>query len=86
MREILNELAAKENGEQRVWAITDEDADESKEDGAQIPNQVLKWDRYHIENYLLEEKYIAEALRSLELEMEPEKDIEALVRTELKNT
>ncbi len=84
LREILNELAVRGKDEQRVWAITDEDADESDESDAPNLNQVLKWDRYHIENYLLEEKYIAMALRSLELEEDGTTDREAHVRVVLK--
>ena len=85
LREILNELAARGEDEQRVWAITDEDADEGEASDVGKPKQVLKWDRYHIENFLLEEKYIAGALHTLELEGEVDKNGEANIRIELKD-
>lgn len=85
LREILNELAAKGEDEQRVWAITDEDADEGEVDAPQVGAQVLKWDRYHIENYLLEEKYIVAALEALELADEEVSDKVGRLRAEIKD-
>ena len=85
LREILNELAAKGEDEQRVWAITDEDADEGDSEGPQLGTQVLKWDRYHIENYLLEEKYIVAALESLKLGGSGVSDKEGHLRVQIKD-
>lgn len=84
LRQILNELAAKGEDEQRVWAITDEDADEADENSGQGLKQVVKWDRYHIENYLLEEKYIVAALETLELSDLSSSDRLATLRSEIK--
>ena len=85
LRDILNELAAKGEDPQRVWAITDEDADESEEEGLRTKKQLLKWDRYHIENYLLEEKYLLAALEALELEEASTSGRVAGLRTEIKH-
>ena len=68
LQKILSELAAKDKEDQRVWAITDEDADESEGGGSRDTKKVLKWDRYHIENYLVEEKYLSAAFEALELQ------------------
>lgn len=84
LRQILNELAARGEDQERVWAITDEDADDGEEGKGQKESQILKWDRYHIENYLLEERYVAAALRALELDLEGETDSEAGIRLEMK--
>ena len=85
LRQILNELAAKGEDQQRVWAITDEDADEGEEEDLDRAKQVLKWDRYHIENYLLEEKYIVAALEALELADMDTSDRVARLRSEIKD-
>ena len=84
LRGILNELASKTDDEQRVWAITDQDSDEDEDDQVQGGQQVLKWDRYHIENFLLEERYILLALESLELSENDMADKVATLRSEIK--
>ena len=84
LQEILSELAAKDEEDQRVWAITDEDADESEGEGSQGGKQLLKWDRYHIENYLIEERYISAAFEALELQDTDTSDGYKKLREELK--
>ena len=49
----------------RVYSITDRDFGEETH---QLPGQVLTWDRFHIENYLLEPDYILQVTRDLNLD------------------
>lgn len=49
----------------RVVAIRDGDATTRRGRKSDDTPGVFEWDRYHIENYLLEEKYVARALRRL---------------------
>jgi hypothetical protein len=47
----------------RFFAVADRDAARSEAPG---DARLLQWDRYHIENYLLEPKYVLNALRALQ--------------------
>lgn len=55
---LLSDLHAKKSLKTKVFAITDKDSDISPSQGA----REYTWDRYHIENYLLEPGYIASAI------------------------
>ena len=66
-----------------VWAITDPDDDlwirEPKRKG-----NAREWDVYHIENYLLEPKYILRALQTVEIGsggLNSERDVEQVLET-----
>src|SRR5262249_19639254 len=59
---VLLEEASKKGGiPGRFYSITDRDLEKREE----LPGRVFTWDRYHIENYLLEDSYIYEVLRDL---------------------
>lgn len=65
----LLERAAKEIGEFpfRFYSIVDKDHDDDRDQLSHSERQ-FQWDVYHIENYLLNAKYICEAILDLNLE------------------
>jgi hypothetical protein len=46
----------------KVFSVTDMDFDP---DGLQTQGHILQWDRFHIENYLLEPRFILQVMRDL---------------------
>ena len=60
--EVLSRAAMEIGLADRFFAVTDRDRDSTEpEAGA----RVLRWDRYHIENYLLEPQYVLAALHAV---------------------
>ena len=64
LRNALQRAAGQSGIADRLYAITDRDSDTG--DGQrQEGSEVLSWDVYHIENYLLEPKYLHSSYQSL---------------------
>ena len=57
---VLDQVAKEHGAFQSVYSITDWDGDIDK---AVLEQNRLRWDRYHIENYLLEPRYVLQALK-----------------------
>ena len=64
MHSILTNPSVRGVTTARFYSITDLDLDETP---ASLEGNVFTWDRYHIENYLLEPKYILKSMRILDL-------------------
>lgn len=63
----------------KIYSIVDADAEE--EDQNPVPDQSFAWDVYHIENYLLESKFILKILRDLGVStFSSEEDVYAALR------
>lgn len=60
---------AKESGAMAldVYSITDKDFENSEIIEEEIPGNVLTWDSFHIENYLLEPAYILKVIKDLNI-------------------
>ena len=58
--ELLDKIRSAGHITQRFYAVTDSD-----DDFAAKPGQRYQWDVYHIENYLLEPRYVLSALRAV---------------------
>lgn len=63
--EVFEAIEKQQYKRRRVFAISDGDATTRRGRGVDGRQGRLRWDRYHIENYLLEEEYIAKALKRL---------------------
>lgn len=63
MSQLWERVSATSEHKDRFWVITDMDDPDNTPTGAAR----LTWDRYHIENYLLEEKYMLEAINALSM-------------------
>lgn len=62
LRDALSRLSGMSTGfKDNVWAIRDKDFDTASE----REDQVVNWDRYHIENYLMDEEVIAAVVTTL---------------------
>ena len=61
---LLKKTATETNLKVKIFSITDKDMDDDFEDR---PGGIFTWDVYHIENYLLNEHYLTEAIKSLTL-------------------
>jgi hypothetical protein len=59
---ILSEAAAQAGLSERFYAVVDRDREDSE---SPLGTNGLRWDRYHIENYLLDETAIRAALTSM---------------------
>lgn len=76
--EALQRAAENSGLADKVYAITDRDSDVTSS-GRSEDSEVFSWDVYHIENYLLEPKYLLGAYKSLThgQELNDEADAEA---------
>ena len=63
--EVFEAIEKQRYKRRSVFAISDGDATTRRGQKPGKKRGRLKWDRYHIENYLLEEEYIARALKRL---------------------
>ena len=63
--EVFEAIEKQQYKRRSVFAISDGDAVTRRGQGVEKRRGRLRWDRYHIENYLLEEEYINRALRRL---------------------
>ena len=77
LHKLLEETITESELETKFFSIVDRDLDDSSERDS-IRHFV--WDRYHIENYLLEEDYLTKAIDELTLgELSDEKQISSLM-------
>lgn len=63
--QVFDAIERQDYQRRRVIAIRDGDAATRRGGRASDAPNVLRWDRYHIESYLLEEKYVSKALKRL---------------------
>jgi len=83
LHKILSEVADKSKLPMSFYGVIDWDTEGSIKSNS---TQLFKWDVYHIENYLLEEKYILEAMNDLSLTKETTKWTPELITEELKKS
>ena len=76
LHEKIEEIAEKSKLPFKFFSIVDLDTDSSRS----THTQQLKWDVYHIENYLLEEKFILESLQELDILDKKNWDTEKVLR------
>ena len=72
LHELLEKTANEASLTAKFFSVTDRDSD----DQAPRSTTAYEWDVYHIENYLLEAKYISIVLRDLGSELQDPSDIE----------
>ena len=71
LHELLEEASKKGELNTKFFSIVDKD---SNEDNMYRSRKAFRWDVYHIENYLLDESYLAKSVSGLVLEREYNKD------------
>lgn len=85
LHEILGVALEKGQVPMKIFSIVDSDSD--SEEGNPVPEQSFAWDVYHIENYLLEPKFILKIVKDLGItSFSTEEDIYAALRDCAKET
>jgi len=79
LHEILGVALEKGQVPLKIYSIVDADSDDESQNP--VPDQSFAWDVYHIENYLLEAKFILKILRDLGVStFSSEEDVYAALR------